>query len=90
MKKLIKKALPVILIIATFCTSSAMAAGNPELIMQQLSSVHISKVVMQNPQQKELRFENSLNTKLNVKLEKSMREIQKQIDNKLTDQLDKK
>lgn len=90
MKTLIKKALPVLLITATFGTSSAMAAGNPEVIMQQLSSVHISKSVMQNAQQKELQFESSLSTKLNAKLEKSMQEIQKQIDNKLTDQLGKK
>ncbi|BDF95520.1 MULTISPECIES: hypothetical protein [Pseudoalteromonas] len=89
MKNLIKKTLPVFLIAATFGTSSAMAAGNPELVMQQLGSLHISKSVVQQAQAKEQAFENGLDTKLDVNLEKSMDELQKQIDKKLADKLDK-
>ncbi|MCQ8879182.1 hypothetical protein NQT69_14320 [Pseudoalteromonas shioyasakiensis] len=89
MNKLIKKALPVLLVAATFGTSSAMAAGNPELVAQQLGSVHISKANIQHAQQKELTFENGLNKKLNVNLEKSMQDMQKQVDQNLAKKLNK-
>ncbi|MEH6396343.1 hypothetical protein [Pseudoalteromonas sp.] len=89
MKNLIKKALPVFLIAATFGTSSAMAAGNPELVMQQLGSVHVSKSMVQKAQAKNQAFENELDTKLDMSLEKSMNELQKQIDKKLADKLNK-
>lgn len=89
MKNLIKKTLPVLLITAAFGASSAMAAGNPELVMQQLGSVHISKSVVQQAQAKEQVFENGLDTKLNMSLEKSIDELQKQIDAKLADKLSK-
>ncbi len=89
MNKLIKKALPVLLVAATFATSSAMAAGNPELVVQQLGNVHISKAVVQNAQKKEQTFESWLDTKLNLNLEKSMQNLQKQIDQNLANKLNK-
>ncbi|KPH62182.1 hypothetical protein AMS58_09895 [Pseudoalteromonas porphyrae] len=88
MKNLIKKTLSALIITAAFTSSATMAAGKPELVMQQLSSAHLPKSITQYSHTKEQAFQSSLSTKLDMSLEKSMSDIHKKINKELSDKLD--